>query len=134
MAETPPVVRGGISGRHPAHFAARNGHTSVLGWLLAAGAPADPRASDSVSPLQLAVWQNQLETAKLLVGRHGVDPKQLNDFDCGLQHWIGLSPPARAGDAGVDLLPLACWLRDDCGLDFGLAQRQGHTPYASPLL
>ena len=45
-----------------------------------AGADPDSRDSQEVSPFQLAVWQNQLEVARYLVERCGVDPKQLNVF------------------------------------------------------
>ena len=92
-----------------------------------AGADADSRDSQEVSPFQLAVWQNQLEVARYLVERCGVDPKQLNVFACGAQHWLGTTPSERAGPEGVELLPTARWLRG-LGVDFHAVQRQGHSP------
>ena len=92
-----------------------------------AGADPDSRDSQEVSPFQLAVWQNQLEVARYLVERHGVDPKQLNVFACGAQHWLGTTPSERAGPEGVELLPTARWLRG-LGVDFHAVQRQGHSP------
>ena len=89
-----------------------------------AGADPDSRDSQEVSPFQLAVWQNQLEVARYLVERCGVDPKQLNVFACGAQHWLGTTPSERAGPEGVELLPTARWLRG-LGVDFHAVQRQG---------
>jgi len=58
-----------------------------------------------------------------------VDPTQVNEFDCGAVHWIGICPQTRCTDAtGADLLPLAIWLAKQPGIDFYKRQRQGHTP------
>ena len=73
------------------------------------------------------MWQNRLEVARYLVERRGVDPKQLNVFACGAQHWLGTTPSERAGPEGVELLPTARWLRGH-GVDFHAVQRQGHSP------
>ena len=89
-----------------------------------AGADPDSRDSQEVSPFQLAVWQNQLEVARYLVERCGVDPTQLNVFACGAQHLLGTTPSERAGPEGVELLPTARWLRG-LGVDFHAVQRQG---------
>ena len=81
---------------------------------------------------------------------HDVDPAQVNDFDCGAVHWLGISPAARKvtdfsneSDNNNDedekkendppgsessLLPLAKWLSQQKGVDFHAKQRQGHTP------
>ena len=56
-----------------------------------------------------------------------MDPKQLNVFACGAQHWLGTTPSERAGPEGVELLPTARWLRGH-GVDFHAVQRQGHSP------
>lgn len=114
--------------RRPLHYAARNGHIEMVRFLCERlGATPDARDRQSVSPLQLAVWQNHLEVARYLVEEHGVDVKQVNTFDCGLQHWLGTCPPERAGADGELLLPMAVWLRS-FGLDWFATQRQGHRP------
>ena len=64
-------------------------------------------------------------TVSIQVDEQRVDPSQLNEFDCGAVHWIGISPLSRA-DKG--LLPLAKWLAQQPGINFQQRQRQGHTP------
>lgn len=116
-------------GRTPLHYACRNGHLEAAKLLVRLGADVDARAKHNVSPFQLAVWQNHLTLCQWLVEEQGVRPDQLNDFDCGAVHWIGISPLDRAGDSdGNALLPLAKWLARQDGVDFSLRQRQGHTP------
>jgi DnaJ domain len=66
------------------------------------------------------------------VDEQGVDPAQLNEFDCGAVHWIGLSPfqaadgPLRQGER---LIPMAQWLSKLPHIDFTLRKRQGHSPF-----
>ena len=78
---------------------------------------------DGFQPTPPLVHQNQLEVARYLVERHGVDATQLNFFACGAQHWLGTAPPERAGHDGEALLPMAKWLQEQ-GVDWLAAQRQ----------
>lgn len=113
-------------GRTSFHYSCRNGFIDAGKWLVQNGAQVDLRAKQGVTPFQLAVWQNRLEVCQWLVDDQGVDPCQLNDFDCGAVHWLGICPLQRASDDS--LLPLARWLAQQPGIDFTLKQRQGHTP------
>lgn len=114
--------------RRPLHYAARNGQLDVVRYLLEeVGVDVEPRARHGVTPFQLAVWQNRLHVVRYLVEHHSADPRQVNNFACGAQHWIGTAPAAQAGADGEDLLPLARYLRER-GVNFHVAQRQGHTP------
>ena len=114
--------------RRPLHWAARNGRLACVQYLVeSARVDPDPRDRQSVSPFQLAVWQNEFAVAKYLVEEAGVDVTQLNSFDCGAQHWLGTAPRERAGVDGEALLPLAVWLKEK-GCDMHAAQRQGHRP------
>ena len=112
--------------RRPLHYAARNGQINAVRYLLEeAHVHPEPRARNGVTPLQLAVWQNWLDVARYLVEVHAADPRQVNDFACGAAHWIGTAPPTRAGDGGVQLLPLARYLLER-GVDWHAPQRQVH--------
>lgn len=118
-------------GRTPLHYACRNGCLEAVQILVdELGASVDIRAKHSVSPFQLAVWQNHLPICQFLVQEQGVDPAQLNDFDCGAVHWIGLCPSKLADGPyceGELLLPMAQWLTTLQGIDFTKQQRQGHS-------
>ena len=123
-AESEGLISTRSKRRRPLHWAARNGQLDAVRFLVEdAGVDPDPRDRQSVSPFQLAVWQCWPDVARYLVDARGVDPRQLNSFACGAQHWIGTVPRPRA----QKLILLADWLRQR-GLDFHATQRQGHTP------
>jgi hypothetical protein len=111
-------------GRTPLHYCCRNGHMDCAKRLVELGAEIDARAKHSVSPFQLAVWQCHLDVAKWLV-REGVDPAQVNEFECGAVHWIGLCPLATPSER---IIEFARWLAIQPGVSFRHKQRQGHSP------
>jgi ankyrin repeat protein len=125
--------------RTPLHYSCRNGCIEASKWLVEkAGAQVNRKAKHGVQPFQLAVWQNQLSICKWLVETQGVDPCQVNDYQCGAVHWMGTCPAGRANlnhnyntveeTDGRELLPLAMWLAEQSGVDFSSRQRVGHTP------
>jgi ankyrin repeat protein len=121
-------------GRTPLHYSCRNGCLEATRYLVeVAGADPHVRARHGVTPFQLAVWQNRLEICRYLVERCGVDPsEQVNEFECGPVHWLGIAPMGRANlcsdySDGRDLLPLARWLASFTDIDFHQTQRQGHS-------
>lgn len=99
--------------RTPLHYAARNGHLSTCHLLIRKyKADCHPKCGrGSVTPLQLAVWQNRLDVVQFLVeeiektgsiaARTAASTQQndvvheRNGFHCGLMHWIGLVPKKR---------------------------------------
>lgn len=107
------------------HYAARNGRQEICQWLLMQRADPDAKARDEVSPLQLAVWQNHLQTSRWFVEEAQSDPLQQNRFGCSVAHWLSQAPKDRAGENGSNLLSLAEWLRSH-GCDFGAVQNHGH--------
>lgn len=135
-----PVEHRKAQGRTPLHYACRNGHLEATIWLIERQGGANPhvKAKHGVTPFQLAVWQNHLPVCQYLVDHCGViAANEVNDFDCGPVHWLGIAPTERAncGIAGSevtytdgrDLLPLAQWLAAQPGMDFRKKQRQGHS-------
>ena len=96
-AESEGLISTRSKRRRPLHWAARNGQLDAVRFLVEdAGVDPDPRDRQSVSPFQLAVWQCWPDVARYLVDARGVDPRQLNSFACGAQHWIGTVPRPRA--------------------------------------
>mgnify|MGYP003333702726 CR=1 FL=1 len=69
-------------GRAPLHYAARNGHSSTCRLLVDKwGADPNPKCSKGgVTPLQLAVWQNQLDVVQYLrrrlFGSNGISARK----------------------------------------------------------
>jgi len=124
-------VRGGgrkDGGRTPLHYAARNGCLDAVRCLVEEH-NADPRplGRDGVTPLQLAVWQNQVDVAKYFVRECRLDPaRERNDFDCNLIHWLAIAPLDVAGEDSRDLVPTARWLASQ-GVDMSARQKQGHS-------
>ena len=138
--------------RTPLHYAARNGHLSTCRLLVETyGANPHPKCGrGSVTPLQLAVWQNRLEVVRYLVERNALVGNEhvvfeRNGFNCGLMHWIGLVPQKTWGgdaqeegghgstkaDDGTGVLPLARYLHS-LGVTYEStpdnSNTQGHTP------
>jgi ankyrin repeat protein len=88
------IIRGGTPadrGRRDAatgamtamHHAARQGHTDVLKVLLQAGAVVNPREANDITPLLMAISNNNMAAAKLLLAHGG---------DVNAQDWYGRSP------------------------------------------
>jgi ankyrin repeat protein len=87
------ILRGGVPerGSRPAraglmtalHYAAREGHTSVVALLLGNGARIDDPEANGVRPLLLAIMNDHAETARYLI-EHGAD---VNADD-----WYGRTP------------------------------------------
>ena len=121
------------SGRTPMHYACRNGNLQAAQWLAANGAIVDAKAKHSVTPLQLAVWQNQFTVVRWLVEECGMDARNdVNDFDCGLLHWLGICPVSRANfqsqtEDGSSLIPLCDYLIEMCHVNVRARQQQGHS-------
>lgn len=125
------------SGRTPLHYACRNGSLEAVKVLVEKyHANVSVRAKHGVSPFQLAVWQNQLEVCRWLVDQGFVKEPgaDVNDFGCGVIHWLGIAPISRAditetasGEPGLALLPMARWLATFPSVDYHQEQKQRHT-------
>ncbi|KAL3938279.1 MAG: hypothetical protein SGBAC_006781 [Bacillariaceae sp.] len=118
------------NGRTALHWAARNGHTSICQTLVNGfGAQVDSLAKGQVTPLQLAIWQCHLTTAKCLVQDLGANPHFPNSWGCGIGHWLGKSPIYDGSKGSKILLQEACdWLFGHCQVDYNLPNNHGQCP------
>ena len=125
-------------GRTGLHYAARNGHLDIVKVLVEVyGANIHARAKHGVTPFQLAIWQNRLDVCKYLVNGNGngndgnngnginrIVPKlEVNDFGCGIIHWMGIMPLKRS----EGIVTLAKWIFSQDGIDIRMKQSQGRT-------
>jgi len=111
-------------GRTPLHYACRNGHLGIVKTLVENyNADMHARAKHGVTPFQLAVWQNQLHVCKYLTFQGIIPKEEVNDFGCGIIHWMGIMPSKRC----ENILQLAKWIFAQDGIDIRLRQNQGRT-------
>lgn len=84
-------TQGTRGGRTVLHWAARNGRTEVVLFLVADRFRdlVDVRAGDGTTPLHLALYGGHVETAGVLV-EHGADLELPNDWGCAAAHWAAM--------------------------------------------
>jgi ankyrin repeat protein len=75
-----PFRRGGLTALH---YAAREGHSAMLGRLLDAGADIESTEANAITPLLLAISNNRMQAATLLIERGA---------ELDTQDWYGRSP------------------------------------------
>ncbi|KNC55378.1 ankyrin domain-containing protein [Thecamonas trahens ATCC 50062] len=138
-------------GRTVLHWAARNGQTAVVSYLLAdrfSGLLVDVPTGDGTTPLHLALYGAHFDAAQALLDA-GADLARINDWGCAAAHWASMctaksvraTPPgASAAPADNDSddgdLALAClqWVIDAAGSPHAAAtlmtarQKTGRTP------
>ena len=138
-------------GRTPLHYASRNGHLQIVQVLIESYS-ANPQSltKEGVTPFQLAVWQNHLHICKYLVHTcHVIPSEDVNEFGCGVLHWMGIVPIHRVSDADTltlpqrdtsnegdtlkepqevpSILPMAKWLTSQPNMKIFARQNQGQT-------
>ena len=111
--------------RTPLHWAARNGHVHICKLLVVEyGVPVDILAKGQVTPLELAIWQCHLTTAKYLVEELGANPHHPNSWGCCTAHWLGKCPIQ-----DEKKLQQACdWLFKECGVEHNSPNHHGQSP------
>lgn len=88
------IIRGGLpadrgmrpfqpGGMSALHFAARDGHTAAAAALLNAGAEIDAVEANGITPLLMAISNNRVDTARMLLERSAA---------INIQDWYGRSP------------------------------------------
>ena len=110
------------------HYAARNGHISVIDYLLkheGANMDVDIPSGDGTTPLHLACYTGQFETVHYLVEKHNANILRVNDFGCGVGHWVAIS--TGNFEISVNILQY-CARHTSYEIVFGSIQKHGHSP------
>jgi len=121
-------------GKTSLHYAARNGHTHIIEYLLdpvkfksADFAKVDVTSGDGTTPLHLACYGGHLETIQYLIEDHKADIYKVNDWNCGIGHWIAMSIQSDH-ERLVNILDYIKKLVGARSFEvFGRAQKQGHS-------
>lgn len=116
------------------HYAARNGHDHIIDYLLFQSSPDDRRSIDNVdvqsndgtTPLHLACYGGHSSTIKTLIMKYKADFRKVNEWGCGVGHWIAMSVQNDVNQLSecLDFIKECSSTTFDI---FGIAQKQGHT-------
>ena len=76
--------------RAPIHWAARNGHKSIIQWLVEEQRVDINIGTDNgTTPLHFCIWQGHIECIKYCIETAGCNINQLNIYGCSASHWAG---------------------------------------------
>ena len=123
-------------------YACRNGHLSIVKTLIEDyDANVHLQAKAGVTAFQFAVWQNHMNICTYLTSTNiningdadaaqfcypkipVIPKKEINDFGCGIIHWLGIIPTKRSDN----ILAMARWIIEDHDIDVYSKQSMGHT-------
>lgn len=130
-------------GKTALHYAARNGHNNIIDYLLDSNTdrnnPNDPNSigkitnvdipsGDGTTPLHLACYGGNLHTIKHLIENFKANPCVVNEWGCGVGHWIAISKHSDPAEINRVL----DYTKEDISTMttfdiYGTAQKQGHT-------
>jgi hypothetical protein len=98
-------------------------HTSSIALV-------DIVAKGEVTPLQLAVWQCHLTTAKCLVEEFHANPHFVNAWGCSVAHWLGKCPPSENDDddESENQRQYCDWLFQHHRIPHDIPNHHGQTP------
>jgi ankyrin repeat protein len=122
------------------HYAARNGQLDCVRYLVEDQQMDLHEASgEATTPLHMACYGGHLPVVQYLVEQSSWLPSSstttprknnphpalaTNDWGCTSAHWVAMT----LNDNADQVATLCTYLQDECGVDFGARQHQGHSP------
>lgn len=130
-------------GKTPLHYAARNGRVECAQYLLQEqpDADVDVRSGDGTTPLHLACFGGHLGMVQYLVDTAGANVHATNVWQCTVAHWVAMCQRGKSKndtdkngnsnnhkqERDQELWQLCDWLHTQHGVQFHVAQSQGHS-------
>lgn len=113
------------------HYAARNGQNHIIDYLVKEKSAqidmVNLMSGDGTTPLHLACFGGHLKTVQHLIEVHGANRFIVNEWGCGIGHWVAMT--IQKDEAEV--ISILNYLREShshSSFDlFGLVQKQGHS-------
>ena len=134
---TSKKIRRRRDGKTSLHYAARNGHISIIDLLLSrrrrqhhhddiddAPYDVDVSSGDGTTPLHMACYGGHPDAVTHLIEKHSANVHALNEWECGTAHWAAMS----LGNEGTDKVIELCNYLKVRGVNWVQRQKQGHTP------
>lgn len=130
-------------GKTSLHYAARNGHNDIIDYLLVSKIDrnhandsdsigkiinVDVPSGDGTTPLHLAFYGGNLHTIKHLIEKYNANSYIVNEWGCGVGHWIAMSihSDPREINRVLDYMKVSISMATTFDM-YGTAQKQGHT-------
>lgn len=110
------------------HYAARNGQTHIIDYLVKQTAvDIDVTSGDGTTPLHLACFGGHLKTIRCLIETHCANRSLVNEWGCGIGHWIAMTIQ-KDEKVVVSALEYLKQLEPHSSFNiFGKIQKQGHS-------
>lgn len=110
------------------HYAARNGQNHIIDYLIQEKSVGiDIASGDGTTPLHLACFGGHLATVRHLIEVHGASVFIVNDWGCGIGHWVAMTIQKDE----EEIISILNYLRESHSQSsfdiFGLVQKQGHS-------
>ena len=111
-------------GKSCLHYAARNGHLDCVKYLVQSHAMDIQQASgDGTTPLHMACYGGHLSVIQYFVSQEPCAARATNEWGCSAAHWVAMTLNPHTDQVHS----LCSFLKEECGVDFGARQAQGHS-------